>query len=132
MMEHAEMEGGEFCIKVEEASPIPSEVAKVADVRAKLRALGPRPDAVEVEEARKAIVNIEACLKDQLANISAAPCPPGEDIENWSADQVGFVYFLLLFLFLFGVRIVCSPIKRTANSMDNFELGVGLEIVSIG
>jgi hypothetical protein len=99
-MEHAEMEGGGFCIKVEEALPIPTEVAKVADVRAKLRELGPRPDAVEVEEARKAIANIEACLKDQLANISAAPCPPAEDIENWSADQVGlWTFFCFCFCF---------------------------------
>lgn len=122
------MEGGEFCIKVEGALPIPREVTKVADVRAKLRELGPRPDAVEVEEARKAIANIEACLKDQLANISAAPCPPAEDIENWSADQVGFVYFSVLL----GVRIVCGPITGTSNSTDNFGWGFGLEIVSSG
>ena len=67
---------------------VPAEVAKLTEVRAKLRELGPRPDGVDVDEARHALLRIDTCLKDQLEATMSAPVPVGQDFQEWRFLQV--------------------------------------------
>lgn len=67
--------------------PVALEVVRLAEARAKLKDLNPRPDPVQVEEARKAILLIENSLKDQSESVFAVQCPPGEDLQRWRSVQ---------------------------------------------
>ncbi|KAG0579936.1 hypothetical protein M758_4G137400 [Ceratodon purpureus] len=91
--EEVEMGGGgeEIQVKVlsdvTEFNPLALAVVKLSDARAKVKELGPRPDPVDVEEARKAILRIQDALQDQVGEVYAAPCPPGHDLERWQSSQ---------------------------------------------
>jgi hypothetical protein len=49
-----------------------SLLEKLAAMRAELAELGPRPSGVQVDEARNALLRIDACLQDQLENLVSA------------------------------------------------------------
>ena len=68
--------------------PLGLDVLKLSEARGNLKALEPRPDPVLVEEARKTIVLIQESLRDQVEELHAAPCPPGQDLEQWQSSQV--------------------------------------------
>lgn len=70
--------------------PLALEVVKLTEAREKLRDLPPRPDPLEVEDARKSVLLIQNTLKDQLEELYAQSCPPGEDLEDWRSSQVWF------------------------------------------
>lgn len=85
--------GGEIEVKVLSdvtEYPLALEVVKLSEARAKLRELGPRPDPLEVEEARKAILLIQDSLQEQAEVLYSAPCPHGQGLEQWQASQVQF------------------------------------------
>jgi len=85
------MEDGEqIQVKVHDLaeSPVALEVLKLTEAREKLRDLPQRPDPVQVEEARKSILLIQNTLKDQMKELYANQCPPGQDLEDWRSSQV--------------------------------------------
>lgn len=71
-----------------EESPLAKEVLRLTEAREKLQELPERPDPVEVEEARKSILLIDNTLKEQLEELWASPCPPGQDLDEWRLSQV--------------------------------------------
>jgi hypothetical protein len=72
-------------------SPVAREVLKLADARERLQELPERPDPVQVEEARKSILLIDNTLKEQLEELWASPCPPGQDLDEWRSSQTAKV-----------------------------------------
>ncbi len=63
---------GERMEEDEAAAENLSLLEKLAAMRAELAELGPRPSGVQVDEARNALLRIDACLQDQLENLVSA------------------------------------------------------------
>jgi hypothetical protein len=63
---------GERMEEDEAAAENVSLLEKLAAMRAELAELGPRPSGVQVDEARNALLRIDACLQEQLENLVSA------------------------------------------------------------
>jgi hypothetical protein len=100
-----------------------SLLEKLAAMRAELAELGPRPSGVQVDEARNALLRIDACLQEQLENlvsaatadadVSLAPVAGngggGQDEQQLrTTQQVGWGFFFIFLGFLSFVLFFLS------------------------